>query len=375
VKKISINCDAHKREQSIKRMHLYCRREYLDRVPVYFGVEARYFLKERGIGFLEYFESPEKNLYHQLMNFKWRMEHLEDDGLGREDVVVFPDFQNTTTAGLFDFGSIAFSDTETPRVEPFITTIEDLRKLEPPDLHREMGAKKRDYLIRMKELAKDCEVQVNGEPIDITVCHGWHETMGTGALDMLGQNFYLWMIEYPEEIKQLLDMLTRASIDYEYEMRKISGIPANGGETIADGMEMLSRDMFDEFIVPPYLRYYEAFPGSMRGFHNCGNINHLLESIRYGLGITVLNGFGYSVDIVKLASMIGDQMSCSGGLNPVTLWNGSDSEVFGEVRSYIEALGPSRAYMLGDGYNVVPGTSIERMNKIAGLAEEIGLDF
>ena len=372
---VSIKCDAKKREQSIEGMRLYREGKYLARVPVYFGVEARYFLKERGVGFLEYFESPERNLHHQLMNFKWRMEHLEDDGLETQEVLVFPDFQNTTTGGLFNIGSIVFSDTETPRVEPFISTIEELRELDPPDLHKEMGGRKRDYLIRMKELVKNYEVQINGEPIGITVGHGWHETMGTGALDMLGQNFYLWLIDYPEDMRRLLELLRQASVDYEYEMRKISGIPSEGGETIADGMEVLSKAMFDDFIVPPYLRYYESFPGTMRGFHNCGNINHLLESIRYGLGVTVLNGFGYSVDITKLAPLIGEQMSCSGGLDPVTLWSGSESDVFDQVRSYIETLGPTRAYVLGDGYNVVPGTSIERMNRIVGLAEEMGLDF
>jgi hypothetical protein len=372
---IAIRCDSEKRNKSIERLRMFRKKGYLDRVPVLFGVEARYLLSARGAGFLEYFQSPESNFRHQLMNFKWRMEHLEDDGLGSESVTVFPDFQNTTTAGLFNFSAIAFRDTEPPRVLPFITSIEELRRLEPPDLRKEMGGKKSFFLLRMKELAKDFTIEVNGEPIPIIVGNGWHETMGTGAIDMLGENFFAWLMEYPREMKDFLQLLTKASIDYETMMRGISGVSADGGEAIADGMEMLSREMFDEFIVAPYLRYYEAFPGYLRGLHMCGRIDHLLASIRCALQVTMLNGFGYCVDRTRLARVIGPQMSCSGGLNPMTLWSGSDEEVRAEVRSCIAELGPSRAFILGDGYNVIPGTPAQRMNGVVRQADEIGLAF
>ena len=372
---IAIRCDSQKRSKSIERLRAFRRKEYLDRVPVLFGVEARYLLAARGVGFLEYFQSPESNLRHQLMNFKWRMEHLEDDGLGSESVTVFPDFQNTTTAGLFNFSAITFRDTDPPRVAPFIHSIGELRRLEPPDLGKEMGGKKEFFLLRMRELAKDFTVEVNGEPIPIIVSHGWHETMGTGALDMLGESFFVWLLEYPQEMQDFLQMLTKASIDYERTMRGISGVSADGGEAIADGMEMLSKEMFDQFIIPPYLRYYEEFPGSMRGLHMCGKIDHLLVSIRFALRVTMLNGFGFCVDRTRLARLIGTQMSCSGGLNPMTLWRGTDEEVWADVRSCTAELGPSRAFMLGDGYNVIPATPTERMNSVVRQADEIGLAF
>lgn len=371
--RVSIKCDPLKRKKSMERLKAYERKTYIDRIPICFGVEARYLLAQRGIGFLEYFESPESNFYHQIMNFKWRMENIEDDFLGCQEVRVFPDFQNTTTAGLFDETSIIWDDVQPPRVKPFILTIQELRKCGIPDMDKGMAARKRMYIQRMKELAKDYIVEINGEPVPIVVSMGWHETMMSGAIDMLGENLFLWMYEYPEDIKNFLNILTDASILFEKTMRAVSGEKREGADAIADGGEMLSADMFKEFMVPCYLKFYNAFKGQRRGLHMCGKIDHLLGVLKDDLRITMLNGFGFSVNPENIASIVGSAFFYSGGINPMLLWKGAMDDIKKEVLRYVEVLGRFGTYMMADGYNVVPGTSVETMNAIVAYPDETGM--
>lgn len=373
--KIEIKCDAKKREKSKLRLAAFENQKYIDRVPVMFGVEARYLLDERGVGFLEYFETPENNFYHQLMNFKWRMEHIEDDFLGSNQINIFPDFQNTSTASLFNESCIEWSDTETPRIIPFINDIEDLRSLKVPDMNSGMALRRKNYIKKFKELAKDTIVTVNGENIPINIMMGWQESMFTGALAMLGENLLSWLLEYPDEMKEFFDMMTDTCILYEKEMMKLTEEKRDGSDTILDGAEMISPVLFKEFIVPYYNKFYAAFKGRRRGTHNCGNILHLLPLIRDELKITYFNGFGYVIPAEKMAEIAGNSFRYSGGINPMTIWSGSNDEVENEVRSYVKALGPYESYMVCDGYNIAPKTKIERLNGIVKLLDDIGLDF
>lgn len=373
--KISIKCDDSKREKSIQRMKAYERKEYIDRVPAYFGIEARYMLKERGVGFIEYCGTPESNFHNQILNFKYRMENFEDDFLAREQIDVFPDFQNTTTASLFKEDCIVWSEEETPRIKHFIHTIEDLRKVTVPDMNSGVAGKKKRYISRMQELAKEYQVEINGNPIPIRVNMGWHETMFPGAIDMSGENLMIWMLEYPEDVNNFFKVMTDTCILYEKEFRQFTGINRMGVDGILDGAEMLSPNIFEEMIVPHYVRYYEAFPGNEthRGLHCCGDIAHLLKSIKEKLNITLLNGFGFCLDPHKMAEIVGGDFFYSGGLNPMTLWNGTEQEIKEEVKKYVDILGPYRTFMIGDGYNVVPGTSKEALNGIVRYLDEIGV--
>ena len=71
-----------------------------------------------------------------------------------------------------------------------------------------------------------------------------------------------------------------------------------------DAGEMLSASMFEEFVVPTYLRCYDAFPGR-RGLHMCGNIDHLIPVLAEELEITHLNGFGFPTSPELLAEWMG----------------------------------------------------------------------
>lgn len=90
---------------------------------------------------------------------------------------------------------------------------------------------------------------------------------------------------------------------------------------------MLSPQCFIEYVVPYYKRFYEAFSGTERSIHNCGNISHLLPLIKNELKINLLNGFGFVTDPQKIADIVKDAFFYSGGINPMMIYGGSDDEV------------------------------------------------
>ena len=78
-KTIHLNYPEEQMQVSRERMKAHAQFEYHDRVPVVCGVSLRYIFRERGVGYNEYFSSPQAEVYHQLMNRKWRLEHIHDD--------------------------------------------------------------------------------------------------------------------------------------------------------------------------------------------------------------------------------------------------------------------------------------------------------
>ena len=78
---IELSYPEDKMQTGRERMKAHAQFKYFDRVPVVLGVSLRYILRERGIGYDEYFSSPESEIYHQLMNRKWRLEHICDDAI------------------------------------------------------------------------------------------------------------------------------------------------------------------------------------------------------------------------------------------------------------------------------------------------------
>ena len=80
----------------------------------------------------------------------------------------------------------------------------------------------------------------------------------------------------------------------------------------AAAVEMVNQDMFREFVVPYYLKIWKAYPGP-RGFHNCGQSEHLLNLIRDELRITSHNSFGFCVDPAVLADKMSGASFCEKG--------------------------------------------------------------
>ncbi len=66
-------------EASIAREEAWKEFKYVDRVPVEFGIWTRFLLEARKVSYSDFFTNPQSNLYNQLLNHKWIVEHIRDD--------------------------------------------------------------------------------------------------------------------------------------------------------------------------------------------------------------------------------------------------------------------------------------------------------
>ena len=125
---------------------------YADRVPVLFGVFARYFLKEFGINFEEYFRNAETQFYWQLQFQKWAIENIPDDRCQEPVVTVGPDFENVMNTSAFG-GQVEWRAENPPRARPTIRQPEEVRRIRIPEIHEGFWAKYVSWWRAMTDLA------------------------------------------------------------------------------------------------------------------------------------------------------------------------------------------------------------------------------
>jgi uroporphyrinogen-III decarboxylase len=132
---------------------------------------------------------------------------------------------------------------------------------------------------------------------------------------------------------------------------------------------MLSEQMYRRFVLPYYLRCYDAFPGR-RGLHMCGAIDHLIPLLADEMKITHLNGFGSVADPHLLAKHMAGRVVMSGGLDPVLLLQGPVDAIKQQTCHYLDVLAGRGGYFLQDGNNVAPGTLLAHLQAVVDAAEQ-----
>jgi len=259
-----------------------------------------------------------------------------------------------------------------------LKTVEDIDRLPVPEPTSGLWGRRLQWWLRMKELADETEVIFNGRkgrvelaPLDI----GW-EGPHMIAIDLAGENVYVWMLEYPEAYHRLLDKITTGMIQAARLFRQVDPRPRSVYGTAEDSAQIMSAKHFKQFVVPYDLRLYEAFGAGLkngRGMHMCGDSTHLHRALIEDLKITSFDLFGYRVTPAQAAKSFGGKVLLWGNINPMLMLNGSKQEVKAAARECLEALAPCGGLLLGDGANVCPGTSLENLAALTEAAREYGL--
>lgn len=368
---IEIDCPPERLEQNAakrRRRNACANFEPVDRTPVVFSISSRYLFRARGVEMGDYYQNPRSQLEHQLLNQKWLIENAVDDRIiDQSTITVAPDL-STVRGGYFPIAIRWFND-GTASTVPFLRTPQDIDTLEVPAPSAGAYGMMIEWYHRMREMADGYRVLLNGAPLQIKVSVGSGGGPIPDAYALAGQNLFLWMVQEPDRVHRLLEIVTAAFINLQKVVRDLRGDTYENLGLGADAAEMLSPGMFEEFVVPYYLRCYDAFPGH-RGLHNCGRIDHLIPLIAQQLRITHLNGFGFPTDPRLLAEWMGGKTVMAGGLNPILLLQGPTEAIKREVFRYLEILSPYGGYILQDGNNVAPGTPTARLAAVVEAAEE-----
>lgn len=344
-----------------------------DRVPVLLGIGTRYWLREFGLTFQEYFSSPELMFNAQVKALEWTFGAIRDD---RFAIAVGPDFQNVREASGLGC-QIGFHD-GFPWVErPIIEEESDLDALMSRDMYAEgLTGKIARYSGEIRKFAQGLRVELmDGTVAPVTVTSG----MGTdgpftNCAWLRGSTRLLADVTLrPKFVHDMMDIVTEKIIEFNRRIREDSGLPEDCGMGVADDFAaFLSPMQYKEFVLPHHEKIYDSFGTKFRDLHLCGKIDHLLPTLVEEERVHSLSGFGWTTSPEILARVMGGKVLLYGGPSPSLILSGPRRDIVQAAKSYLELLGPLKGYALGDGYNVAPGTPVENMNAMVEAADLYG---
>ena len=356
------------------------------RVPVILGLNPRYYLlsswlNPKGIRFEDYFNDPDLMLETQL-EFQHYVRHnlLFDAEMGMPKESwpgVYVDFQNTYEASWFGC-PVMFRENQVPDTEPILT--DDTKRMlfdrGIPDPFKDGSmAKNLEYYERMVEKIKGytfMELPVAGvSPTGLGT-----DGPFTAAANLRGATeICLDIYEDPESVRELLDYITEATIVRIKAWRAKLGHdqkPACWG-IADDSIQLLSCDMYREFVLPCHRRLFEELAGpGPHSIHLCGDATRHFKMIRDELNVM---GFdtGFPVDFGRLRKELGPDVLINGGPSVQFLLQHTPEEIREEVRRILSTgVMEGGKFVLREGNNVAPGIPEANLNAMYDAAKEFG---
>lgn len=350
-----------------------------DRVPVLPAIAHRLMVPKVGVSFRDYYRDPETMLHTQILAQKWLMENVRTDAYSITGpwTGAWTDFQNTFEAGSLGC-EVVFPDDDIPWVGPgWVRTEDDLAKLEAMDfVHSGINARQIAYRRAMMAVAEKYPVRFQGGEVfypgaNPALTHTSDGPFGVAG-DVMGQTeLFIACHERPDFVRALLRIITDKLIEYLDFCWEEEGLGARDLAWTDDLAVSLSADMYRDLVLPEEKRLRFHFDGWAM-LHMCGRTDHLLEIFRDDLQINEYQGFGWQVDLDRIAEVMGGRVVLLGNIDPVLIRNSTPETVREATRVAIEKLAPHRGYIVQDGNNIPPDAPLENINAMMEAAELYG---
>ncbi len=351
-----------------------------DRVPVIPASAHRLLVPQVGVRFKDYYADPETMLRTQILAQKWLMENIRTDAhsITGAWVGAWTDFQNTFEAGSLGC-EIVFPDDDIPWVGPgWIKTEEDVRRLEAMDfVHGGINGRQIAYRREMMRVAEKYPVRFQGGPIfypgeNPALTHTSDGPFGVAG-DLMGQmELFTGVYECPDLVREVLRIVTDKLIEWLDFCWIEENLPTPRNFAWTDDLAVsLSAKTYRDLVLPEEKRLRFHFDGYL-SLHMCGKTDHMLEIFVDDLKINELQGFGYQVNLDRVASVMGGRVVLVGNVNPMLIHTGTPEQVREATRQVIEKLAHFRGLIIQDGSNIPPGSPLENINAMMEAAELYG---
>jgi len=364
------------REERIQKTKNF---ETPDRVAVIPAINYRTLLPWIDVPFREYFNDPETMLQAQIIGQKWLMENVKTDAYAVTGAWVggWTDFQNTFEASAFG-AQVDFELDGIPAASEagFVSTDDDLRKLEEIDfVHSGLNQRQIEYRQAMMEVAEKYPVRFQGGPVFYPAENPalTHTSNGpfTNASHLMGSvEIFTAILEKPDFVNELFHIITTKILDWLDYCWQVQNLETRDFAWTDDLSAYLSPETWRKMVLPYNKILRDHFDWAR--FHMCGQTNHLLEIFVEDLRINEFQGFGWEVDLDKVAEVMGGKVVLLGNVNPLVIENGTPEQVKAETRKVIEKLAPYRGLIVQDGNNISPRSPLENINAMMEAAEEYG---
>lgn len=351
-----------------------------DRVPVIPAIAHRLLVPQVGVRFRDYYSDPETMLRTQILGQKWLLENVRTDAYSITGAWVgaWTDFQNTFEAGSLGC-EITFPERDIPWVGPgWVKTDADLKRLEAMDFaHSGINAKQIDFRRSMMNIADKYPVRFQGGPIfypgaNPALTHTSDGPFGVAG-DVMGQTeLFMAVYDNPDFVRELLRIVTGKLIDWLDFCWQEEQLPMPRDFAWTDDLAVsLSAKSYRDLVLPfeKQLRFH--FDGYL-SLHMCGKTDHLLDIFTTDLQINEFQGFGYQVNLDRVAEIMGGHVVLVGNVNPMLIHSGTPEDVRQSTRVVIEKLAHFGGLIIQDGSNIPPGSPLENINAMMEAAEMWG---
>ena len=375
---LDIDYNPEQMQANLLRLQARNSRRYADRVPVGFCLEARFFTPLFGMPYRAFFANAREQYHWTLQFLKMRIEQIPEDIVCcSPTLTVRPYFDNVIDSDALGAQTV-YPENETLHAIPTIRSVEQMEAFEVPPPDAGLWGVVRDWWSEMRTLAEATRLTFNGHPgrVEVAPLTGGALSPFSLAVDLVGVDFYAWILEYPEACHVFLDKITTALLANERYFRSIDPRPRGGYGMAEDSALILSEAQFRQFCVPYDLRLYEAIGGDSpygRGMHMCGDSRHLHRVLVEDLQITSFDVFGYVVEPEVVAANLGGRTLLWGNIDPMLMKDGTPAAVRAAADHALQVLAPCGGFMLGDGANVCPGTPLRNLAVLTEAAEAYGV--
>ena len=356
------------------------------RVPVILGVNPRVILlnpdlNAGGVSFQDYSEDADTMARVQMESQHYIRHHLMQDaemGLPKEGWGVGVDLQNYYEAAWFG-APVAYRPGQVPDTSPILS--DDLKRMlfdrGVPDPFTG-GVMAHGWRLYEQMKANVAKYSYAGLP---AISVGPPSGFGTdgpmtvacslrGATELC-MDFY----EDPDYVRELLGFITDATIQRIRAFRKAFGQeekPAVWGFA-DDSIELLSVDMYVEFVLPFHKRLLGELAGEgPHSVHLCGDVGRLVPILKQELNLNSWDA-GFPVDYGAVREALGPDFQIATGPKVSTLLSGTAEDVDAESKLILESgIMNGGRFILRDANNLSPGTPVENVAAMYNAAGRYG---
>ncbi len=351
--------------------------EIPDRIPVIPAINYRFLLPNIGVRFCDYYNDPEVMLRSQILGQKWLMENVKTDAYDITGAWVggWTDFQNTTEASALGC-EVVFPDDDIPMVreEGWVRADADLKALEALDIvNGGLNGMQIAFRRRMMAVAEKYPVRFQGGPVfypgaNPALTHTSHGPFTVAADLMCPTQMFEAVLDRPNFARELMRIVTDKIIEWEEFCWAEEGLTTRDFAWTDDLSAYLSADTWEKMVLPFNRRRRDHFEWA--SLHMCGQTTHLLSLFANQLQINELQGFGWQVNLDRVAQVMGGKVVLLGNVSPLLIASGTPDEVKAATRRVIEKLGPCRGLIIQDGNNISRESPIENINAMYEAAVE-----
>jgi len=187
--------------------------------------------------------------------------------------------------------------------------------------------------------------------------------------------FCIDLYEDPDYARELLGFITEATIQRIRAYRKALGHdpkPKMWG-LADDSIELLSVDMYVEFVLPHHRRLLQMLAGDgPHSIHLCGNVGRLMPTVARELNLNAWDA-GFPLDYAAVREALGPDVQINTGPKVSTLLHGSPEDVEAESKRILESgITSGGRFLLREANNLSPCTPVENVAAMYRAAARYG---